>query len=66
MASTDAGATPTALWWAGLASLGAGAIHATAVGVHSEHRQAAVAFALLAAFQLGWGAPWPCCGLRAR
>jgi hypothetical protein len=56
MTATDAPATPTALWWAGLASLGAGAIHATAVGVHSEHRQAAVAFALLAAFQLGWGA----------
>jgi hypothetical protein len=56
MRPTDAGATPTALWWAGLASLGAGAIHATAVGLHSEHRQAAVAFALLAAFQLGWGA----------
>jgi hypothetical protein len=45
-----------ALWWAGLASLGAGAIHATAVGIHGEHRQAAVAFALLAAFQVGWGA----------
>src|SRR5262245_1347159 len=56
MSSTDAGATPTSLWWAGLASLGAGAIHATAVGMHSEHRQAAIAFALLAAFQLGWGA----------
>jgi hypothetical protein len=56
MRATDAEATPTALWWAGLASLGAGAIHATAVGLHSEHRQAAVAFALLTAFQLGWGA----------
>jgi hypothetical protein len=56
MRATDADATPTALWWAGLASLGAGAIHATAVGLHSDHRQAAVAFALLAAFQLGWGA----------
>jgi hypothetical protein len=47
---------PASLWWAGLASLGAGAIHATAVGLHGEHRQAAIAFALLAAFQLGWGA----------
>ena len=41
---------------AGVASLGAGAIHCTAVGLHAEHRQSAVAFALLAAFQLGWGA----------
>ena len=56
MTATDVRATPTALWWAGLASLGAGAIHATAVGLHSEHRQAAIAFALLAAFQMGWGA----------
>ena len=45
---------PAAL--AGVASLGAGAIHCTAVGLHAEHRQSAVAFALLAAFQLGWGA----------
>jgi hypothetical protein len=40
----------------GLASLGAGAIHAAAIGVHSEHRQAVLVFALLAAFQVGWGA----------
>ena len=39
-----------------LASLGAGAIHAAAIGVHSEHRQAVLAFTLLAAFQVGWGA----------
>jgi hypothetical protein len=38
------------------ASLAAGAIHATAVGVHGEHRQAAVAFAAVALFQLIWGA----------
>jgi hypothetical protein len=38
-----------------VASIGAGAIHATAVGVHGEHRQAAIAFVLVAAFQLGWG-----------
>ncbi len=41
---------------AGLASLGAGAIHAAAVGVHSEHRPAALAFTGLAAAQLAWGA----------
>ena len=41
---------------AGMASLGAGAIHATAIGVHGEHDQAAWAFAALAAAQLAWGA----------
>jgi hypothetical protein len=41
---------------AGYASLGAGAIHAVAVGMHSEHRQAVLAFTAVAAFQLAWGA----------
>lgn len=41
---------------AALASLGAGAIHATAVGAHGEHRQAAIAFAVTAVFQIAWGA----------
>jgi hypothetical protein len=41
---------------AGGASLGAGAIHAAAIGVHSEHRSAVVAFTIVAAIQLGWGA----------
>ena len=41
---------------AALASIGAGAIHATAAGAHSEHRAAVVAFALTAVFQIGWGA----------
>lgn len=41
---------------AGIASLGAGAIHATAIGVHGEHDAAARAFAALAAAQLAWGA----------
>jgi hypothetical protein len=41
---------------AGLAALGAGAIHAAAIGVHAEHRPAAVTFAILAAVQLAWGA----------
>ena len=56
MSSTETGTTPTTLVWAALASIGAGAIHATAVGIHGEHRPAAVAFALLAVFQVGWGA----------
>lgn len=40
----------------GAASLGAGAIHAAAIGVHAEHRPAVVAFTIVAAIQLGWGA----------
>ncbi|MET0729400.1 MAG: hypothetical protein ABWZ76_13985 [Acidimicrobiales bacterium] len=48
-----------ALGWAavaGGASLGAGAIHAAAIGVHAEHQQAVVAFTIVAAVQLGVGA----------
>lgn len=48
-----------ALGWlaiGGAGSLGAGAIHAAAIGVHSEHRQAVIAFTIVAAIQLGWGA----------
>jgi hypothetical protein len=41
---------------AGGASLAAGAIHAAAIGVHSEHRAAVVTFTIVAAIQLGWGA----------
>ncbi|HEY3142133.1 MAG TPA: hypothetical protein VGJ86_13440 [Acidimicrobiales bacterium] len=41
---------------AGLASIGAGAIHATAAGLHNEHRQALWAFIGAAVFQIGWGA----------
>ncbi len=40
---------------AGVASLGAGAIHAAAIGVHNEHRPAMLVFMLLATVQLGWG-----------
>ncbi len=40
---------------AGAASLGAGAIHAAAIGVHSEHRQAVWAFTFVAVFQIGVG-----------
>lgn len=47
------------LGWLALAagsSLGAGAIHSAAIGVHAEHRQAVVVFTAIAAVQLGWGA----------
>ncbi|MFL6205946.1 MAG: hypothetical protein ACJ739_11405 [Acidimicrobiales bacterium] len=40
----------------GAASLGAGAIHAAAIGVHAEHRQAVVAFTIVAVVQLAVGA----------
>jgi hypothetical protein len=40
---------------AGLASIVAGLIHATAAGSHSEHKQAVWAFAGCALFQLAWG-----------
>lgn len=56
-AADDAAAgRPVALSMAALASIAAGAVHATAAGSHSEHRSALVAFAALAAFQIGWGA----------
>jgi hypothetical protein len=38
-----------------IASIGAGAIHAAAIGVHSEHKQAVVAFTIVATVQIGWG-----------
>ena len=44
-----------ALAVAAVTSIGAGAIHAAAIGVHSEHRQAVITFTILAAVQLGWG-----------
>jgi hypothetical protein len=47
---------PGVLSVAGLASLGAGAIHAAAAGAHGEARQAAIAFTSLAIAQLVWGA----------
>jgi hypothetical protein len=49
-------AAPGALRVAAVAALGAGAIHATAAGAHSEHRGAVIAFATTAALQIGWGA----------
>ena len=47
--------TTSLLGVAGLTSLGAGAIHAAAIGVHSEHRSAVVTFTAVAALQLAWG-----------
>ncbi len=47
---------PGALRAAAVASLGAGAIHATAAGAHADPRAAAIAFAVTAALQIGWGA----------
>lgn len=44
-----------ALCLAGFASLGAGAIHAVAIGVHSSTTQAMYTFLAAAAFQLLWG-----------
>ena len=38
-----------------MASIGAGAIHAAAIGTHSEHRSAVLTFTAVAAFQLAWG-----------
>jgi hypothetical protein len=53
--TTSATGGPGALRLAALASLGAGAIHATAAGAHSEHRSTVVAFAVTAALQIAWG-----------
>jgi hypothetical protein len=40
---------------AGVASLGAGAIHAGAIGLHSEHTTLSRLFVVVAVLQLGWG-----------
>lgn len=40
---------------AGVTSLGAGAIHAAAIGTHAEHRPTAIAFTVVATIQLCWG-----------
>lgn len=50
------GASPSILLAiAALGSIGAGVVHATATGSHSEHRQAMISFAVLALLQIGWG-----------
>lgn len=58
MRATDAPPTDARAGWlgvAGLASIGAGAIHASAIGAHGEQRQQAWTFALVAAFQIAIG-----------
>jgi hypothetical protein len=47
---------PAVLRVAAVASLAAGAIHATAAGAHSEHRSAVIAFVAVAVAQIAWGA----------
>ncbi len=54
-ASGPAGSTPVAMSVAALASIAAGAVHAAAIGAHSEHQAAVFTFTVLAALQLGWG-----------
>ncbi|HET6949574.1 MAG TPA: hypothetical protein VFI47_04315 [Acidimicrobiales bacterium] len=46
---------PAALRIGALASLAAGAIHATASGTHGDARRVIAAFALVAVAQIGWG-----------
>jgi hypothetical protein len=50
-------APPRSAWLgaAALASLGAGAIHAAAIGVHAESRPTALTFTVIAAIQIAWG-----------
>lgn len=43
------------LRWAAYSSIGAGLIHAIAVGLHAEHASAARSFLALAVLQIGWG-----------
>jgi hypothetical protein len=52
----DSDTVPGALRIAAIASLGAGAIHATCVGSHGDERTVIISFALIAALQIGWGA----------
>ena len=40
---------------AGMASVGAGAVHAAAAGIHAEHPQLARLFVVMAAAQIGFG-----------
>lgn len=49
-------ARPIGLGVAAVASIGAGLIHAAAIGVHAEHTGLARLFIAAAVFQIGWGA----------
>jgi hypothetical protein len=53
---TPSAPAPGVLTVAAVASMAAGAIHATAAGAHSEPRAAMVAFVVTAIAQIGWGA----------
>ena len=53
--TTEKAALPAVLAAAAFASLGAGAIHATAAGAHSEAKAASVTFVIIAVLQIGWG-----------
>lgn len=52
----QAATKPDLLSLAGLVSIAAGVIHATAAGAHSENKEAVWAFVGTAIFQIGWGA----------
>jgi hypothetical protein len=54
--TAPAASRPGVLTVAAVASMAAGAIHATAAGAHSEPRAAMVAFVVTAIAQIGWGA----------
>lgn len=43
------------LRWAAFASIGAGVIHGTAVGLHADHAALSRTFLLLTVLQVGWG-----------
>jgi hypothetical protein len=53
--TTEKVALPAVLAASAFASLGAGAIHATAAGAHSEAKAASVTFVIIAVLQIGWG-----------
>ncbi|CAB4761435.1 MAG: hypothetical protein F2713_03540 [Actinobacteria bacterium] len=41
--------------WAALASIGAGVVHGTAVGLHADHPSLSRVFLILTVLQVGWG-----------
>ena len=45
----------SAVRWAAFASIGAGVIHGTAVGLHADHAALSRVFLLLTIAQVGWG-----------
>lgn len=53
--ATPSRSTPTMLTAAAWASIGSGVIHAAAADAHTDYRSAALAFTVVAAFQVLWG-----------